>query len=36
MESSKAPTARDSRVRQVTSRDRGARRPLGKEERFPR
>ena len=36
MESSKAPRARDSRLRQVTARDRGARRPPGKEERSPR
>ncbi len=32
MESSKAPRARDSRLRQVTARDKGARRPPGKEE----
>ncbi len=32
MESSKAPRARDSRLRQVTARDRGARRPPGKED----
>ncbi len=30
MESSKAPKKRDSRLRQVTARDRGARKPLGK------
>ncbi len=36
MESSKAPRAHDSRLRQVTARDRGARRPPGKEERSPR
>ncbi len=36
MESSKASRARDSWLRQVTARDRGARRPLGKDERSPR
>ncbi len=35
MESSKAPRARDSRLRQVTARDKGDGRPLGKEERSP-
>ncbi len=36
MKSSKAPMARDSRLRQVTARDRSARRPPRKEERSPR
>ncbi len=36
MESSKAPKARASRLRQVTARDRGDRRPSGKEECSPR
>ncbi len=36
MESSKAPSARDSRLRQVTARDRGARRPPEKEGRSHR
>ena len=36
MESSKAPRARDSRLRQVTARDKSARRPPGKKERSPR
>ncbi len=36
MESRKAPRARDSRLRQVTARDRSARRPPEKEERSPR
>ena len=36
MESSKAPKARDSSLRQVTARDRGAKRPPEKEERSPR
>ena len=33
MKSGKAPRARDSRLRRVTARDRGARRPPGEEER---
>ncbi len=36
MESSKALRACDSRLRQVTARDRGARRPQENEERSPR
>ncbi len=36
MESSKAPTLHDSRLRQMTARDRDAKRLLGKEERLPR
>ncbi len=36
MESSKAPRARDSGLREVTARDRGAKRPSGKEELSPR
>ncbi len=36
MESSKAPEARDSRLHPVTAKDRGARRPPGKEELSPR
>ncbi len=36
MESSKAPGARDSRLRLVTARDRSARRHLEKEELSPR
>ncbi len=36
MESSKAPRARNYRLRQVTARDRGARRLSRKEERSSR
>ncbi len=36
MESSKAPRAIDSMLRQVTVRDKGARRPPEKEERSTR
>ncbi len=36
MESSKAPRASDSKLPQMTGRDRGAKSPPGKEERSPR